>query len=75
MNAIEINGLTKRFGAVSAVDDLSFTVGRGTVTGFLGANGAGKTTTLRMLSRAGRTHPGHGDHQRPAISEDHGPHP
>jgi ABC-2 type transport system ATP-binding protein len=48
-NAIEINGLTKRFGDVLAVDDLSFTVPTGTVTGFLGPNGAGKTTTLRML--------------------------
>jgi len=47
--AIEIDGLTKRFGEVLAVDDLSFAVPRGTVTGFLGPNGAGKTTTLRML--------------------------
>jgi len=42
-------GLTKTFGAVKAVDDLSFTVEPGSVTGFLGPNGAGKTTTLRML--------------------------
>jgi ABC-2 type transport system ATP-binding protein len=42
-------GLTKRFGAVTAVDGLSFTAGPGMVTGFLGPNGAGKTTTLRML--------------------------
>jgi ABC-2 type transport system ATP-binding protein len=41
--------LTKRFGDVLAVDDLSFALKRGTVTGFLGPNGAGKTTTLRML--------------------------
>jgi ABC-2 type transport system ATP-binding protein len=41
--------LTKRFGDVLAVDDLSFALGRGTITGFLGPNGAGKTTTLRML--------------------------
>jgi len=41
--------LTKRFGEVLAVDDLSFALQRGTVTGFLGPNGAGKTTTLRML--------------------------
>jgi ABC-2 type transport system ATP-binding protein len=41
--------LTKRFGDVLAVDDLSFELERGTVTGFLGPNGAGKTTTLRML--------------------------
>lgn len=41
--------LTKRFGSVLAVDDLSFTLPSGTITGFLGPNGAGKTTTLRML--------------------------
>jgi len=41
--------LTKRFGRVVAVDDLSFVLERGTITGFLGPNGAGKTTTLRML--------------------------
>ena len=41
--------LTKRFGSVLAVDDLSFTLDPGTITGFLGPNGAGKTTTLRML--------------------------
>ena len=46
---IEISGLTKQFGAVTAVDDLSFTVEPGRVTGFLGPNGAGKTTTLRVL--------------------------
>jgi len=49
MAAIEVRGLTKRFGDVVAVDDLSFEVERGTVTGFLGPNGAGKTTTLRAL--------------------------
>src|SRR5512132_108802 len=41
--------LTKRFGDVTAVSDLSFEVEAGSVTGFLGPNGAGKTTTLRML--------------------------
>ena len=41
--------LSKRFGDVLAVDDLTFSLERGTVTGFLGPNGAGKTTTLRML--------------------------
>jgi ABC-2 type transport system ATP-binding protein len=46
---IEVDRLTKRFGTVTAVDDLSFTVRPGTVTGFLGPNGAGKTTTLRVL--------------------------
>jgi ABC-2 type transport system ATP-binding protein len=49
MAAIEIQGLTKRFGKVRAVTDLSFTVDAGRVTGFLGPNGAGKSTTLRML--------------------------
>ena len=46
---IEITGLSKHFGPVTAVDDLSFTVEPGRVTGFLGPNGAGKTTTLRVL--------------------------
>jgi ABC-2 type transport system ATP-binding protein len=46
---METRGLTKRYGAVIAVDDLSFTVPMGQVTGFVGPNGAGKTTTLRML--------------------------
>ena len=46
---IEIEGLTKRFGNVLAVDDVSFHVNPGEVVGFLGHNGAGKTTTLRML--------------------------
>ncbi len=47
--AIAVRGLTKRFGTVLAVDDLSFDVVPGRVTGFLGPNGAGKTTTLRMV--------------------------
>ena len=46
---VQVDRLTKRFGEVLAVDDLSFALERGTVTGFLGPNGAGKTTTLRML--------------------------
>jgi ABC-2 type transport system ATP-binding protein len=46
---IVVAGLSKSFGTVRAVDDLSFTVEPGSVTGFLGPNGAGKTTTLRML--------------------------
>ncbi len=46
---VEVQHLSKRFGAVQAVDDLSFTVQPGRVTGFLGPNGAGKTTTLRCL--------------------------
>ena len=47
--ALEAQSLTKQFGTVRAVSDLSFVVPRGTVTGFLGPNGSGKTTTLRML--------------------------
>jgi ABC-2 type transport system ATP-binding protein len=46
---IEVIGLTKRYGATVAVDDLSFTVRPGYVTGFLGPNGAGKTTTMSVI--------------------------
>nr|WP_323373427.1 ATP-binding cassette domain-containing protein [Plantactinospora alkalitolerans] len=46
---IEVNSATKRYGSKTAVDNLSFTVRPGHVTGFLGPNGAGKTTTLRMI--------------------------
>jgi ABC-2 type transport system ATP-binding protein len=52
---VEVRGLSKSFGEVQAVSDLSFTVEPGSVTGFLGPNGAGKTTTLRML--LGLMHP------------------
>ena len=46
---IEVRGLTRRFGAFTAVDSISFDVAAGEVFGFLGANGAGKTTAIRML--------------------------
>ena len=46
---IQVTGLTKRFGATTAVDDLSFAVPRGQILGLLGPNGAGKTTTLQLL--------------------------
>ncbi|WP_037182882.1 ABC transporter ATP-binding protein [Rhodococcoides fascians] len=46
---IEVTGLTKQYGAVKAVDDLSFSVKPGIVTGFLGPNGAGKSTTMRTI--------------------------
>jgi ABC-2 type transport system ATP-binding protein len=49
MAAIQVQGLTKRFGSLLAVDNLSFDVADGKVVGLLGPNGAGKTTTLRML--------------------------
>ena len=48
-HAIEIRNLTKRFGEVTAVDRLSFTVARGEIFGLLGPNGAGKTTTIQLL--------------------------
>ena len=47
---IEVQHLTKRYGPVTAVDDVSFTVERGEILGFLGPNGAGKTTTMRILT-------------------------
>ena len=47
---IEIRNLTKRFGSLTAVDDVSFDVGRGEVLGFLGPNGAGKSTTMKMVT-------------------------
>jgi len=48
-SAIEVRGLTRRFGTFTAVDAISFDVAAGEVFGFLGANGAGKTTAIRML--------------------------
>ncbi len=45
-----MDGLTKTFGSVTAVSNLSFTVPRGSITGFLGPNGSGKTTTLSMVT-------------------------
>ncbi len=47
---IEVQNLTKRYGRVTAVDDISFRVERGEILGFLGPNGAGKTTTMRILT-------------------------
>lgn len=48
---IEVENLVKRYGSFTAVDNLSFTVPRGTLYGFLGPNGAGKTTTMRMIAQ------------------------
>ncbi|MEU9455745.1 ATP-binding cassette domain-containing protein [Streptomyces sp. NPDC048277] len=56
---IELEGLSKRYGDKTAVDDLTFTVRPGIVTGFLGPNGAGKSTTMRMI--LGLDHPTGGD--------------
>jgi len=49
MSAIEFHALTKRYGSVTAVDNLTFSPADGRVTGFVGANGAGKSTTMRLL--------------------------
>ncbi|TAL33612.1 MAG: ABC transporter ATP-binding protein [Spirochaetes bacterium] len=49
MNAVEVSGLTKRFGDFTAVDAVSFQVNKGEIFGFLGPNGAGKSTTIKML--------------------------
>src|SRR5262249_27354219 len=46
---VGVQGLSKRYGELVAVEELTFTLERGTITGFLGPNGAGKTTTLRLL--------------------------
>jgi len=56
---VTVRSLTKRFGELVAVDDLTFSLHPGTVTGFLGPNGAGKTTTLRLL--LGLAEPSAGD--------------
>lgn len=61
MTAITATNLTKRYGRVNAVNDLSFEIGQGEIVGFLGPNGAGKTTTLRML--AGLIRPSQGKAQ------------
>ncbi|MEY2404495.1 MAG: type transport system ATP-binding protein, partial [Acidimicrobiaceae bacterium] len=69
--AIEAVGLTKRFGEVHAVQDLSFVVEPGQVCGLLGPNGAGKTTTVRMLVGLIRANDGHarllGENMRPSA--------
>src|SRR3984893_13400898 len=49
MDAIQVSNVTKTFGNVTAVDDLSLTVPEGAVYGFIGPNGSGKTTTMRMI--------------------------
>ena len=50
MEAVQIRNVTKTFGSVTAVDDLSLTVPQGSVYGFIGPNGSGKTTTMRMIT-------------------------
>src|SRR6478735_12344267 len=51
MSLLTLEGVTKRFNGVTAVDGVSFTVDRGQVVGFLGPNGAGKSTTMRMITQ------------------------
>ena len=58
--AISVRDLTKRFGSFTAVDHISFDVGKGEIFGFLGANGAGKTTAMRMLCGLSRPTSGSG---------------
>jgi len=53
--AIEVEGLVKRFGDVTAVDGIAFAVRPGEIFGFLGPNGAGKTTTINLLTGLART--------------------
>ncbi len=64
--AVRVSGLTKRFGAFTAVDDVSFEVGTGEIFGFLGPNGAGKTTTIKMLT--GLLHPTSGTAEIAGLS-------
>jgi ABC-2 type transport system ATP-binding protein len=71
--AIEIQGLSKRFGNVQAVKELSFSVEAGRVTGFLGPNGAGKSTTLRTL--LGLIHPNAGTATFAGARYEQLPHP
>jgi ABC-2 type transport system ATP-binding protein len=71
--AIQFDGLSKRFGKVEAVKDLSFSVQFGRVTGFLGPNGAGKSTTLRTL--LGLIHPNAGTATFDGVSYEQLPHP
>ncbi|HVN71784.1 MAG TPA: ribosome-associated ATPase/putative transporter RbbA [Desulfomonilia bacterium] len=58
-SAIEAHNLTKCFGDFTAVDDVSFTIPKGEIFGFVGSNGCGKTTTMKMMT--GLLHPTHGD--------------
>ena len=71
--AIQFEGLSKRFGKVEAVKDLSFAVESGRVTGFLGPNGAGKSTTLRIL--LGLVHPNAGRASFDGVGYERLPHP
>ncbi len=56
-NAIIVKSVSRRFGKLVAVDDLSFQVHRGEIFGLLGPNGAGKTTTINLIAGGGDAHP------------------
>ncbi len=70
---ITVTGLTKQYGDRTAVDDLSFRVASGRVTGFVGPNGAGKSTTMRMM--VGLTRPDHGEVRYDGVRYVDLPHP
>lgn len=61
MNAIEVHGLVKRYGTATVVNDVSMTVKRGEISGFLGPNGSGKTTTIRVMCGLLTPDAGHGN--------------
>jgi ABC-2 type transport system ATP-binding protein len=64
---IEARNLVKRYGSTTAVNDLSFSIRPGMVTGFLGPNGAGKTTTMRMFLGLDAPTQGLDDRRRPQL--------
>jgi ABC-2 type transport system ATP-binding protein len=68
---LQVQNLTRRFGEKTAVDDVSFSVPSGKMTGFVGANGAGKTTTMRMIMGVLTAHAGEVLlHGHPVTAED-----
>ena len=60
MNAIDVHGLVKRYGTATVVDNVSMTVERGEISGFLGPNGSGRTTTIRVMCGLLTPDAGHG---------------
>ena len=64
---IEVRGLTKRYGDTKAVDDLTFVVRPGYVTGFLGPNGSGKSTTMRLVLGLDRADSGEATVERASL--------
>ena len=66
MPVLECKGLTKRFGRVSALDEVELTIEPGRIVGLLGPNGSGKTTLIKILCRSAPAYGRRGDHRRPA---------